>query len=161
MIWSWELKLKKSWQECLHTMSGYWTDTAIHLCGLTLYDAILCRETPYDERLIQRYRKALDTAVKIATVHNVLPIRGRTVICCSLSPQMNKPCQSAKKGLGKPRTVSWLCTWLITSEHCFFQIFLWGVFILINGFIDISNDTATFILQTGLRGREEEVMMWC
>ena len=78
---------------------------------------ILCRETPYDERLLQRYRKALDTAVKIATVHNVMPIRGRTVIFCSLSEQMKKPCQSAKKGLGKPRTVSCVTDyWLLNNR---------------------------------------------
>ena len=64
------------------------------------------RETPYDEKLIQRYRKALDTAVKIATVHNVLPISGRTIIFCNLRRDADVPCQAAKKGLGKPRTVS-------------------------------------------------------
>ena len=63
------------------------------------------RETPYDAALINRYRKALDTAVKIATVYNVQPIRGRTVILCDIGPNMQVPCTAAR-GLGKPRTVS-------------------------------------------------------
>lgn len=59
----------------------------------------------YDKALLQRYRKALDTAVKIATVYNVQPIKGRTVIICSMDPRTQTPC-SAARGLGKPRTVS-------------------------------------------------------
>jgi hypothetical protein len=77
------------------------------------------RETPYDAKLIQRYRKALDTAVKIATVHNVMPIRGRTVIFCNLRPDAQVPCQAAKKGLGKPRTVS-----ISVKEFCIFGLIL-------------------------------------
>ena len=61
-------------------------------------------EVPYDKSLIQRYRKALDTAVKIATTHNVQPIRGRTILLCDVGEHMDRPCSSAK-GLGKPRTV--------------------------------------------------------
>ncbi|PVD30085.1 hypothetical protein C0Q70_09346 [Pomacea canaliculata] len=62
------------------------------------------KETMYDKALLQRYRKALDTAVKIATVYNVQPIKGRTVIICSMDPRTQTPC-SAARGLGKPRTV--------------------------------------------------------
>ena len=62
-------------------------------------------EVPYDLPLLSRYRKALDTAVKIATLHNVQPIRGTTVIFCDLSQHMNTPCTAAR-GLGKPRQVS-------------------------------------------------------
>ena len=65
----------------------------------------LFRETPFDTGLINRYRKALDTAVKLATVYNVAPIRGRTVILCDTGPNMEVPCTAAR-GLGKPRTVS-------------------------------------------------------
>ena len=54
--------------------------------------------------MLQRYRKALDTSVKIATVHNVTPISGTTVILANVGVQMNRPCSSAR-GLGKPRTV--------------------------------------------------------
>ena len=62
------------------------------------------REVPYDKPLIKRYRKALDTAVKIATVHNVQPIKGRTVIFCDIGKEMEIPCTAAR-GLGKPRLV--------------------------------------------------------
>ncbi|XP_012935535.1 telomerase protein component 1 [Aplysia californica] len=67
-------------------------------------DAAGPTEVPYDKALLQRYRKALDTAVKIATVHNVQPIKGRTILLCDISQKMNKPCSSAR-GLGKPRTL--------------------------------------------------------
>ncbi len=63
-----------------------------------------CREVLYDKALLDRYRKALDTAVKIATVHNIDPIPGTTVIFCNLGYHMNRPCTAAK-GLGKPRMV--------------------------------------------------------
>jgi len=60
---------------------------------------------PYDKALLERYHKALDKAVQLATIHNVQPIPGTTVILCDLRPTMQQPCTSAK-GLGKPRTVS-------------------------------------------------------
>ncbi|XP_053406458.1 telomerase protein component 1-like [Mercenaria mercenaria] len=62
------------------------------------------KETPFDSNLINRYRKALDTAVKLATVYNVQPIRGRTIILCDVGPNMKIPCTAAR-GLGKPRTM--------------------------------------------------------
>ena len=58
---------------------------------------------PYDPALLQRYRKALDCSVKIATQHNCRPIPGRTFVFCNLSEAMSQPCQAAR-GLGKPRT---------------------------------------------------------
>jgi len=61
------------------------------------------KEMPYDPALLQRYRKALDCSVKIATQHNCQPIPGRTFVFCNLSEAMSQPCQAAK-GLGKPRT---------------------------------------------------------
>ncbi|KAK7488729.1 hypothetical protein BaRGS_00020026 [Batillaria attramentaria] len=64
------------------------------------------QETPFDLNIIKRYRKALDTAVKIATVHNVQPIKGRTVIICSVDSQMMVPCDGARRGLGQSRTVA-------------------------------------------------------
>lgn len=67
--------------------------------------AICCREVAYDVEILRRYRKALDTSVKIATIHNVKPIRGTTVILCNLGNSMLRPCSSAR-GLGKPRMVS-------------------------------------------------------
>ncbi|WAR22045.1 TEP1-like protein, partial [Mya arenaria] len=65
-------------------------------------------ETPFDSGIINRYRKALDTAVKIATVYNVAPIRGRTLILCNVSSAMDAPCTAAR-GLGKPRTMREVC----------------------------------------------------
>ncbi|XP_059178831.1 telomerase protein component 1-like [Physella acuta] len=59
-------------------------------------------EVPYDKNLIQRYRKSLDEAVKIATVHNVQPIRGRTLLLCEI--EEGDVCPTAK-GLGAPRSV--------------------------------------------------------
>lgn len=64
---------------------------------------LAAKEMPYDLALLQRYRKALDCSVKIATQHNCQPIPGRTFVFCNLSNAMSQPCQAAK-GLGKPRT---------------------------------------------------------
>ncbi|CAF3851362.1 unnamed protein product [Rotaria magnacalcarata] len=61
------------------------------------------KEVKYDPALLQRYRKALDCSVKIATHRNCQPIPGRTFVFCNLSEAMRQPCQAAK-GLGKPRT---------------------------------------------------------
>ncbi|KAK3095524.1 hypothetical protein FSP39_015646 [Pinctada imbricata] len=60
------------------------------------------KETAFDLGLISRYRKALDTAVKIATVYNVQPIKGRTIVLCDVGPNMEVNCTAAR-GLGKPR----------------------------------------------------------
>ena len=57
-----------------------------------------------DKMLLQRYRTALDNALKIATSYNVKPIPGSTLILCNVGSNMNRPCTSAR-GLGKPRTV--------------------------------------------------------
>nr|XP_054750200.1 telomerase protein component 1-like [Lytechinus pictus] len=62
-------------------------------------------ELPYDITILNRYRKALDTAVKIATSYNVKPIPGKTLLLCNVGSSMETPCSSAK-GLGKKRTVS-------------------------------------------------------
>lgn len=47
------------------------------------------REIKYTQELLSRYRKALDTAVKISTRHNVKPIRGKTYIYCDVGPKMD------------------------------------------------------------------------
>ena len=70
---------------------------------------IYVREVPYDKALLERYHKALDRAIQLATIHNIQPIPGTTVILCDLRPTMQQPCTSAK-GLGKPRTVSNIIT---------------------------------------------------
>ena len=57
-----------------------------------------------DKSLLQKYKTALDSALKIATCYNVKPIPGSTLILCCAGSNMNRPCTAAK-GLGKPRTV--------------------------------------------------------
>ena len=54
--------------------------------------------------LLKKYENALDSALKIATHHNVKPISGTTVVLCNVGISMQKPCTSAR-GLGKPKTV--------------------------------------------------------
>ena len=54
--------------------------------------------------LLDRYRKALDAALKISTSYNVKPIGGSALIICYLDKDADAPCTSAK-GLGKPRTI--------------------------------------------------------
>ena len=54
------------------------------------------------QNLIDRYKNALDEAVKIATTYNVKPIGGTALVLCNASDSMFVPCTSAK-GLGKPR----------------------------------------------------------
>ena len=63
------------------------------------------KELPKIElQLLERYRKALDNALKIATCYNVKPISGSTLILCNVGTNMDRPCTSAR-GLGKPKTV--------------------------------------------------------
>eukprot|EP00058_Branchiostoma_floridae_P011084 XP_002596572.1 hypothetical protein BRAFLDRAFT_128562 [Branchiostoma floridae] len=59
----------------------------------------------YDLPLLNRYRTALDTAVKIATCYNVAPIKGTTVIAMAMNNEMEMACTAAR-GLGKPRTLT-------------------------------------------------------
>ncbi|GFO40942.1 telomerase protein component 1, partial [Plakobranchus ocellatus] len=85
------------------------------------------KEVSYDKNLIQRYRKALDTAVKIATVHNVQPIKGRTILLCDIGRTMDRPCSSAR-GLGKPRTLKEISVLMglmckYSCEECEFIVF--------------------------------------
>ncbi len=56
-----------------------------------------------DEALITKYKEALDNAVKYATVRNVKPIRGSTVVFCNISDAMTENCKSAN-GMGSVRT---------------------------------------------------------
>lgn len=88
-----------------------------------------------DKAILQRYRTALDNALKIATSYNVKPIPSSTLILCNVGSNMNRPCTSAR-GLGKPRTVLEVgvllglmckysceqCTMIIYGEHSFTEI---------------------------------------
>lgn len=63
------------------------------------------KETPQiDTGLLERYKAALDSALKIATCYNVKPIAGSTLILCNVGSNMDRPCTAAR-GLGKPRKV--------------------------------------------------------
>lgn len=57
-----------------------------------------------DKSILQKYRTALDNALKIATCYNVKPIPGSTLILCNVGSNMDRPCTAAR-GLGKPRKV--------------------------------------------------------
>ncbi|ELU05341.1 hypothetical protein CAPTEDRAFT_193037 [Capitella teleta] len=71
----------------------------IHLPSFPLDSAV-----EYDPDVLKRYKKALDTSVKIATTFNITPIRGTTIILCDLTSAMLQPCTSGR-GLGKPRNL--------------------------------------------------------
>ena len=80
-----------------------------------------------DPKLLQRYRSALDNALKIATCYNVKPISGSTLILCNVGSNMSRPCTAAR-GLGKPRTVQevgillgLMCKY--SCEQCLFLIY--------------------------------------
>ena len=115
LAWGPWLPCGKPWSSSFHTTEG----------NSSLLFWLVCSEVPFDTQLLQRYRKALDTSVKIATVHNVKPIRGSTVIFCNLSHSMRRPCTSAK-GLGKPRLVRWIC---LIQQSAIVPVFgaLWNI----------------------------------
>jgi len=47
-----------------------------------------------DNPLIQKYQQAIDTAIRISTLHNIKPIEGSTVVFCDVSGSMKCPCSS-------------------------------------------------------------------
>lgn len=59
----------------------------------------------YDEELLERYRNALNESVKIATVHNVSPIPGHTIVLCEASIGMFEMKCTSSKGIGSSRTL--------------------------------------------------------
>ena len=69
--------------------------------------------------MIQRYRKALDTAVKIATVYNVQPIKGKSIVLCDIGLNMDVNCTSAR-GLGKAIKV--LIFFLVNTGKCVYYL---------------------------------------
>jgi len=82
---------------------------------------------PPDYPLIESYRKAIDSAIKFAVVHNVLPITGNTVVFCDVSGSMQTPCSSAK-GLGSINSVHEIAILLglmlkYVCDSCDLQIF--------------------------------------
>eukprot|EP00741_Cyanophora_paradoxa_P017350 tig00020961_g16760.t1 len=80
------------------------------------------------EQLLDDYRSALDTAVRIATRRNVPPIGGSTVVLVDVSPDMQGGCKSAR-GLGAAKRsladvgllLGLMCTYV--CEDCEFMVF--------------------------------------
>eukprot|EP01114_Cavostelium_apophysatum_P022723 TRINITY_DN831_c0_g1_i3.p1 TRINITY_DN831_c0_g1~~TRINITY_DN831_c0_g1_i3.p1 ORF type:complete len:1975 (+),score=566.67 TRINITY_DN831_c0_g1_i3:1485-7409(+) len=77
--------------------------------------------------LFQDYRKALDTAVKLATIHNIKPIRGGTVVFCNASAEMTNACNTAKN-MGAINRLNEVGTLLglmckYACEDCDFRVF--------------------------------------
>jgi len=77
--------------------------------------------------LIQEYKAALDTAVKYATVHNVKPIRGSTLVFCSVSNAMRTGALSGRS-IGRVKNLAevgillgLMCKYM--CEECDFRIF--------------------------------------
>eukprot|EP01089_Gocevia_fonbrunei_P021021 TRINITY_DN7989_c0_g1_i1.p1 TRINITY_DN7989_c0_g1~~TRINITY_DN7989_c0_g1_i1.p1 ORF type:complete len:1161 (+),score=299.65 TRINITY_DN7989_c0_g1_i1:106-3588(+) len=80
-----------------------------------------------DEALLKKYKEALDNAVKFATVYNVKPIRGATVVFCSVAEDMRQSAKNAR-GMGSARTtqdmgvlLGLMCKYM--CEDCDFRIF--------------------------------------
>jgi telomerase protein component 1 len=77
--------------------------------------------------LIQEYKAALDTSVKYATVHNVKPIRGSTLVLCSVSASMRNGALSGRS-IGRVKSLvevgvllGLMCKYM--CEECDFRIF--------------------------------------
>jgi len=78
------------------------------------------------QKLIQEYRDALDTAVKFATVHNVKPIRGSTLVLCSVSESMRNDALSGRS-IGRVKSLvevgillGLMCKYM--CEECDFRV---------------------------------------
>lgn len=87
---------------------------------------VIIPKTMPTKELIQKYKAALDTAVKIATVHNVKPIRGSTVVFCSASKSMREGAISARN-VGRAKTnvevgalLGLMCKYM--CEECDFRL---------------------------------------
>jgi telomerase protein component 1 len=80
-----------------------------------------------DVPLIEKYRSAIDTAIRISTMHNIKPIEGRTVVFCDVSGSMKCPCTS-RGNLGSLQQVIDVAILLglmlqDVCEECDFRIF--------------------------------------
>ena len=63
---------------------------------------IIPKELPTEDT-VKNYRKSLDNAVKIATSHNIKPIKGKTVVFSDTSGSMSSPV-SGGSGMGSARS---------------------------------------------------------
>jgi len=80
-----------------------------------------------DHPLIERYRSAIDTAIRFATMKNLKPIEGRSVVFCDVSGSMKCPC-SSRGNLGSLQEVMDVAILLglmiqDVCEDCNFRVF--------------------------------------
>jgi len=80
-----------------------------------------------DLPLIARYRAAIDTAIRLSTLHNLAPIRGNTVVFVDVSGSMKCPC-STKGNMSSLQTVMDVAILLglmlqSVCERCDFRLF--------------------------------------
>jgi len=80
-----------------------------------------------DQPLIERYRQAIDTAIRFATMKNIKPIDGKTVVFCDVSGSMKCPC-STKGNMGSLQQVIDIAILLglmiqDVCEECNFRVF--------------------------------------
>jgi len=80
-----------------------------------------------DLPLIKRYQQAIDTAIRLSTVHNLRPIEGSTVVFCDVSGSMKHPC-SSRGNMGSLQTTMDIAILLglmlqDSCEECDFRIF--------------------------------------
>ena len=80
------------------------------------------------EGLLNKYREALDTAVKLATVHNVKPIRGSTIVMCNVSKAMQPDLKGVAGRMGTAKSLAdvgvllgLMCKYM--CEECEFILF--------------------------------------
>ena len=69
---------------------------------------------PILPELLDQYSDALDESVRLATVHNLSPIYGRTVVLCNVK---ESPIGSGQQGVGSVRTVRGLSLLLALMFH--------------------------------------------
>lgn len=80
-----------------------------------------------DIPLITKYREAIDTAIRLATMKNIKPIEGKTVVFCDVSGSMKNPC-STRGNMGSIQTVLEIGVLLglmcqDSCEECDYRIF--------------------------------------
>eukprot|EP00794_Sanderia_malayensis_P012166 gene12166-13421_t len=69
----------------------------ICLCGF------LINELEYDSSLLKKYRKALDTALRISCANNINPIPGTSIVICDVDEDLNR--QRSGGAIGKRNSI--------------------------------------------------------
>ena len=80
---------------------------------------------PPTESLLDKYREAIDEASRLATVFNVNPIRGKTVVFCDVLEVRPKKGHSAVGGVKQPHGIGMLLSLLFQygSEDCEIRLY--------------------------------------